>query len=50
MKIKLERSKYDFKSVDEDNGFKDNIKKILDINIEKFQYNPGLKTAFQNYV
>ena len=37
MKIKLESSKYDFKTKEEDANFKLKIKKSLNINIEKFE-------------
>ena len=44
MKIKLESSKYDFKTKDEKDIFKSKIKKSLDIDIDKFEYNPGLRS------
>ena len=43
MKIKLESSKYDFKTKEEEKNSKLKIKKILDINIEKLEYNAGLR-------
>ena len=44
MKIKLESSKYDFKTDKEKKEFKDKIKKSLDIDIEKFDYSPCLRS------
>ena len=44
MKIKLESSKYDFKTKEEENIFKSKIKKSLDIDIDKFKYNAGLRS------
>ena len=44
MKIKLESSKYDFKTKEEETNFKLKIKKSLDIDIEKFEYNAGLRS------
>ena len=44
MKIKLEGSKYDFKSKREEEDFKLKIKKSLDIDIEKFEFNVGLRS------
>ena len=44
MKIKLESSKYEFKTKDEENIFKSKIKKSLDIDIDKFEYNAGLRS------
>ena len=44
MKIKLESSKYDFKSKDEENAFKLKVKENLNINIEKFEHNPSLRS------
>ena len=43
MKIKLESSKYDFKTKEEETNFKLKIKKILDIDIEKSEYSAGLR-------
>ena len=42
MKIKLESSKYDFKTIEEENTFKRKIKISLDIDIDKFEFNAGL--------
>ena len=42
MKIKLESSKYDFKTKEEEANFKLKIKKSLDIDIKKFESNAGL--------
>ena len=44
MKIKLESSKYDFKTKEEENIFKSKIKKSLDIDIDKFEYNADLRS------
>ena len=44
MKIKLESSKYVFKTKDEEDTFKNKIKKSLDIDITKFEYNAGLRS------
>ena len=44
MKIKLESSKYDFKTKEEEAIFKAKIKDSLDINVEKFEYNAGLRS------
>ena len=44
MKIKLESSKYDFKTKEEETNFKLKIKEILDIDIEKFEFNAGLRS------
>ena len=43
MIIKLESSKYDFKTKQEEVNFKIKIKKSLDIDIEKFEFNTGLR-------
>ena len=43
-KIKLESSKYDFKTKEEETNFKLKIKKSLDIDIEKFAFNAGLRS------
>ena len=44
MKIKLESGKYDFKIKEEETNFKLKIKKSLDIDIEKFEFNAGLRS------
>ena len=44
MKIKLESSKYDFKTKKEEANFKLKIKKSLNINIEKFEFSAGLRS------
>ena len=44
MKIKLESSKYDFKTKEEETNFKLKIKKSLEIDIEKFEFNAGLRS------
>ena len=44
MKIKLESSKYDFKTKEEEANFKLKIKESLDIDIEKFEFNAGLRS------
>ena len=44
MKIKLESSKYDFKTKEEEADFKLKIKKSLDIDVEKFEFNAGLRS------
>ena len=44
MKIKLESSKYDFKTKEEETNFKLKIKKSLDIDIETFEFNTGLRS------
>ena len=44
MKIKLESSKYDFKTKEEEANFKIKIKESLDIDIEKFEFNAGLRS------
>ena len=44
MKIKLELSKYDFKTKEEEANFKIKIKKSLDIDVEKFEFNAGLRS------
>ena len=44
MKIKLESSKYDFKSKEEEANFKLKIKKSLNIDIKKFEFNAGLRS------
>ena len=43
MKIKLESGKYDFKTKEEEANFKLKIKKSLDIEVEKFEFNAGLR-------
>ena len=43
MKIKLESGKYDFKTKEEETNFKLKIKKSLDIDVEKFEFNAGLR-------
>ena len=44
MKIKLESSKYDFKTKEEEVNFKLKIKKSLDTDVEKFEFNAGLRS------
>ena len=44
MKIKLESSKYDFKTKDDEDSFKAKIKDSLGINVEKFKFNAGLRS------
>ena len=44
MKIKLESSNYDFKTKEEEPNFKARIKDSLDIDIEKFEFNAGLRS------
>ena len=44
MKIKLESSKYDFKTKEDEASFKAKIKDSLDINVEKFEFNAGLRS------
>ena len=44
MKIKLESSKYDFKTKDEETNFKLKIKESLDMDVEKFEFNAGLRS------
>ena len=44
MKIKLESSSYDFKTKEEEVNFKARIKDSLDIDIEKFEFNAGLRS------
>ena len=44
MKIKLESSDYDFKTKEEEANFKARIKDSLDIDIEKFEFNAGLRS------
>ena len=44
MKIKLESSKYDFKTKGDEDSFKAKIKDSLDINVEKFEFNAGLRS------
>ena len=44
MKIKLESSKYDFKTKEEEASFKAKIKDSLDINVEKFEFNVGMRS------
>ena len=44
MKITLESSKYDFKTKEEETNFTLKIKKSLDIDIEKFEFNAGLRS------
>ena len=43
MKIKLESSKYDFKTTEEEANFETRIKESLDIDIKKFEFNAGLR-------
>ena len=45
MKIKLESSKYDFKTKEEETNFKLKIKKNSDIDAEKFEFNAGLRST-----
>ena len=44
IKIKLESSKYDFKTKEGETNFKIKIKKSLNINIQKFKFNAGLRS------
>ena len=44
MKIKLEPSKYDFKTKEEEANFKLKIKKSLNIDIKKIEFNAGLRS------
>ena len=44
MKIKLGSSKYDFKTKEGEVNFKLKVKKSLDIDIEKFEFNAGLRS------
>ena len=44
MKIKLESSKYDFKTKEDEDSFKARIKDSLDIDVEKFEFNAGLRS------
>ena len=44
MKIKLESSKYNFKTKEEETNFKLKIKKSLHIDIEKFEFSAGSKS------
>ena len=44
MKIKLESSKYDFKTKEKEASFKAKIRDSLDINVEKFEFNAGLRS------
>ena len=44
MKIKLESSCYSFSTKEEETSFKAKIKDSLDISIEKFEYNAGLRS------
>ena len=44
MKIKLESSKYDFKTKEEEASFKLKVKESLGIDMEKFEFNAGLST------
>ena len=44
MKIKNESSKYDFKTKEEGTNFKARIKDNLDFDIEKFEFNAGLRS------
>ena len=44
MKIELESSKNDFKTKEEESNFKRKIKNSLDIDIEKFEFNAGLRS------
>ena len=44
MKIKLESSEYDFKTKEEEANCKIKTKKSLYIDIEKFEFNAGLRS------
>ena len=44
MKIKLESSSYNFKTKEEEASFKAKIKDSLDIDIEKFEFNAGMRS------
>ena len=44
MKIKLESSSYNFKMKEEEDSFKARIKDSLDIDVQKFEFNAGLRS------
>ena len=44
IKIKLESSSYNFKMKEEEDSFKARIKDSLDIDVEKFEFNAGLRS------
>ena len=50
MKIKLESSNYDFKTKEEEANFKARIKDSLDIDIEKFEFNAGLRSISRKII
>ena len=44
MKIKLESGEYDFKTKEEEANFKLKVKESLDIDVEMFEFNAGLRS------
>ena len=45
MKVELKSSKYDFKNEKAEKEFKEKVKDCLDIDIEKFEFNAGLRSV-----